>query len=326
MVQLNRFIIHQSIRSCFAYRDGDTRKEVVFLGSSGRGAMDALHVCTLGSVDISCGESLRFPTRKSRELFILLLLHAGRMLDREQVAEWLWPMRPHRKARGCLATALWRLRETIADSCSSPSSYLLSDRNLLGFNARTPYWFDVEVFEQQAALGLADALPCDDIRLQALEEALALYQGDFMDGCYDDWCLIEREHLQLLLLRILKRLQCHYRLSSAYEKSISYGQRLLVIDSLQEDVHRELMRCYMAAGKRPAALDQFQRCREMLQQDLEIEPMPETWSLYRQIQRSYVPGSVREADEGSQASLRASLVQFRYTLDLVESSTPPQKF
>lgn len=283
--------------------------------------MSTLCVCALGPVVVSRGEPLRFPTRKSRDLFVLLLLHAGQMLERERIAEWLWPMRSHRKARGCLATALWRLRETIAPPhLAFTTSYLLSDRNRLGFDAQEPYWFDVNVFAQQAALGLEGALPCDGVRLKALEEAVALYQGDFMDGCYDDWCLIERERLQLLLLRVLKRLQCHYRLSGAFEKAISYGQRLLDVDVLQEDVHRELMRCYVAAGKRPAALRQFHRCREMLQQDLQIEPMPETWLLYRQIQASRETLPVYNAEEGCKASLQANLLQFRRTLDLMEST------
>lgn len=282
--------------------------------------MGTLYVYTLGSVMISRGEPLRFPTRRSRDLFILLLLHAGRMLEREQIAEWLWPMRPHRKARGSLATALWRLRETIADPDSSPSSYLLSDRNRLGFDREAAYWFDVQAFERQSAVGSEGTLPCDDVRLQALEEALALYRGDFMEGCYDDWCLLERERLQLSLLRVLKRLQCHHRLTGGFDKSISYGQRSLALDSLQEDVHRELMRCYVAAGRRPAALEQFHRYHEMLRQELQIEPMPETWLLYRQIQGEHVSGPVHEVEEGHRVSLHTNLVRLLHTLDLMESA------
>jgi LuxR family maltose regulon positive regulatory protein len=280
--------------------------------------MDTLYVRALGSVVISHDEPLRFPTRKSRDLLILLILYVGRMLEREQIAERLWPMRPYGKARGCLATALWRLRETIKDPHPPSPSYLLVDRNRLGFNEDAPYWFDVEVFGRRAALGLEGALPCDDARLQALEEALALYQGNFVDDCYDDWCLGERERLQLLFLRILKRLQRHYRLSEAFEKAISCGKQALALDSLQEDVHRELMRCYVAAGSRPAALEQFHRCQEILQRDLQVEPMPETRLLYRQIQKSHLPGLAHRNEEGCRTSLRANLVQFRHTLDLVE--------
>jgi LuxR family maltose regulon positive regulatory protein len=280
--------------------------------------MDTLYVCALGSVAISHGELLRFPTKKSRDLLILLILHVGQMLEREQIVEWLWPMRPYSKARGCLATALWRLRETIKDSDSSFPPYLLIDHSRLGFNEDASYWFDVEVFGWQAALGLEGALPCDDACLQALEEALTLYQGDFMDDCYDDWCLGERERLQLLFLRILKRLQRHYRLSGAFEKAISYGKQALDLDSLQEDVHRELMRCYVAAGSRPAALEQFHRCQEILWQDLQVEPMPETQLLYRQIQRNCLPDLAHKNDEDCWTALQANLAQFRHTLDLVE--------
>jgi DNA-binding SARP family transcriptional activator len=189
----------------------------------------------------------------------------------------------------------------------------------LAFNAAAPYWFDVEAFERQAAFGLACSLPCNDTCRQALEEALALYRGDLLEGYYDDWCLAERERLQLLLLQVLKRLQRHCRLCGAFETATSYGRRLLALDSLQEDVHRELMRCYVASGQRPLALEQFQRCRETLRRELQIEPMPETWRLYRRIRNDgsivLSPGS----EEDELASLSVVLNQVRHALDTLES-------
>jgi DNA-binding SARP family transcriptional activator len=179
---------------------------------------------------------------------------------------------------------------------------------------------DVEVFERQATLGLTGPVPCAETQRQALEEAFALYCGDLLEGCYDDWCLAERERLQLLLLRVLKRLQRHYRLCGAFEAAMSCGHRLLALDPLQEDVHRELMRCYAEAGQRSLALEQFQRCRETLRQELHIEPMPETWQLYRQIRGGKEPILLPGVQGDGHASLQAALTQFRYALDALEST------
>jgi DNA-binding SARP family transcriptional activator len=153
-----------------------------------------------------------------------------------------------------------------------------------------------------------------------LEEALDLYRGDLLEGCYDDWCLAERERLQLLLLRVLKRLQRDCRLGEAFEAAISYGHRLLTLDPLQEDVHRELMRCHVEAGQRPLALGQFRRCRETLRQELDIEPMPETWRLYRRIRGGQEPALLQGTPGEGHASLQEALTRLRHTLDALESA------
>ncbi|NIN68750.1 MAG: hypothetical protein GTO63_29500, partial [Anaerolineae bacterium] len=168
--------------------------------------MATLRIYALGRLRVFCDQSpLHFPTKKPQDLLCFLLLHAGETLERDLIAERLWPMRPPGKARRSLSTTLWRLRQTLK-SLSPPQPYLLTERSTLAFNTAAPYWFDVEAFEQQAAFGLAGSLPCAEAQRRALEEALDLYRGDLLEGCYDDWCLAERERLQLLLLRVLKRL------------------------------------------------------------------------------------------------------------------------
>jgi DNA-binding SARP family transcriptional activator len=283
--------------------------------------MAALRIYALGRLRVSYDQALLdFPTKKAQDLLCFLLLHAGETLERELIAERLWPMRRLGKARRCLSTTLWRLRQTL--ECLSPSTqpYLLTGRSTLAFNTTAPYWFDVEAFERQATFGLAGSLPCAEVQRRALEEALDLYRGDLLEGCYEDWCLVERERLQLLHLRVLKRLQRDCRLGGAFEAAISYGHRLLTLDPLQEDVHRELMRCYVEVGQRPLALEQFQRCQEILRRELHIEPMPETWQLYRQIRSGQEPTLSRGIPGEGHASLQEALTRLRHALDAIEAA------
>jgi DNA-binding SARP family transcriptional activator len=282
--------------------------------------MATLRIFALGRLRVLCDQiPLHFPTKKPQDLLCFLLLHAGETLERDLIAERLWPMRPPGKARRSLSTALWRLHQALK-CLPPPQPYLLTERSTLAFNTTAPYWFDVEVFERQATFGLAGSPLCDEAHRQALEEALDLYRGDLLEGCYDDWCLAERERLQLLLLRVLKRLQRHYRLDEAFETAISCGHRLLTLDPLQEDVYRELMHCYVEAGQRPLALEQFQHCRETLRRELHIEPMPETWRLYRRIRGGQEPTLLQEIQGDGRPSLQGALTRLRRALDALESA------
>jgi DNA-binding SARP family transcriptional activator len=283
--------------------------------------MATLRVYALGRLCVSYDQSpLHFPAKKPQDLLCLLLLHAGETLERDLISEWLWPMHPPGKARRSLSTALWRLRQTLEYPTGPTQPHLRSEHTTLAFDTTTPYWFDVEAFEQQSAFGLTGSLPCSEAHRQALEEAVTLYRGDLLEGCYDDWCLAERERLQLLLLRVLKRLQRDYRHSQAFEAAISYGHRLLTLDPLQEDVHRELMRCYVEAGQRPLALEQFQHCRETLRQELDIEPMPQTWRLDQQIRDGQEPAPFHEMPGSGPAPLQEALTRLRSALDALESA------
>ena len=278
--------------------------------------MSTLRIYALGRPRVlRDGAPLDFPTENARDLLYLLLLHAGEALERGWIAERLWPSRPRGRARRCLSTALWRLRTTVErPAAPGEPGHIHAERDTLTFDPSAEYWFDVDAFERRASEGLQGPLPCDDVRGKALREAIELYRGDLLDGCYDDWCLSERERLSLLLLRVLRRLQRHARLSGDLELAVAYGERLLSLDCLQEDVHRELMRSYVDAGQPTRALDHFRRCREMLNSELQVEPMRETWQLYHQIcaDRKALPSEPRV--EGSLTSLESALTQFDLAL------------
>ncbi|RLC57593.1 MAG: response regulator receiver protein, partial [Chloroflexota bacterium] len=51
----------------------------------------------------------------------------------------------------------------------------------------------------------------------------------------------------------------------------------------REAVYRRLMECAALAGDRAAAVRYYQQCVRMLEEDVGVEPMPETRTLYEQI-------------------------------------------
>lgn len=281
--------------------------------------MPTLRMYALGRLRVFCDQfPIEFPTKRTQDLLCFLLLHIGETLDRDQVAEQLWPLRVPGKARRCLSTALWRLRQVLEPLTGK--ELLLCDYATLAFNSSADHWFDVSAFQERAITGLQVPPSDQQSDHQALEDALKLYRGDLLQGSHEDWCLVEREQLRLLHLRVLKRLLHHARLSAAFDAAISYGHMLLSLDPLQEDVHRELMRCYAASGQRPAALEQYLSCQETLHRELAIEPMPETQYLYQCIRNGWSTTPRPTEEPANSNNLESVLDQFRQALDTLEST------
>jgi ABC-type oligopeptide transport system substrate-binding subunit len=179
-----------------------------------------------------------------------------------------WGDRPERKARRSLTTALWHIRRCLPDE-----ALILSDSRTVQFDPQSDPWLDVEEFEAQAC-GY-DAV--------GLESALALYLSDFLDGFYDDWIISERYRLEALFLEVLRRLMVDRETGGEHQAALATAQRLLGRDPLREDAHRLAMRAYCRLGQRNAALEQYHRCREIVLEELDAEPMVETTELYQAI-------------------------------------------
>jgi DNA-binding SARP family transcriptional activator len=116
-----------------------------------------------------------------------------------------------------------------------------------------------------------------------LQQAIALYQGELCEGIYADWCLLERERLSRHYLWALGQLMTHHLQAEQYGRAIEIGHTLLSHDPLREEVHRALMLCQQKLGQHNQALQQFQLCSDLLQDELDVIPMPETLALYQQI-------------------------------------------
>jgi DNA-binding SARP family transcriptional activator len=233
--------------------------------------------------DQSTFESKITPTVQA--LLAYLLIQPRRTYARDALMELGWGDRPQDQARSCLNTALWRLRNVLEPEGVRRGSYLLSGQNGdVGFNWDSDFWMDAAVFESTAqSILAAHWQSIDDQQAAQLEQSLQLYQGDLLEGFYYDWVLEERERKRALYLNCLRTIQYYYQHHERYDLAISIGQKILRLDPLREEVHRDLMAIYMKNGQRALALQQYEVCHTCLQNELGIAPMPETRALYEQI-------------------------------------------
>lgn len=238
-----------------------------------------LQVRLLGSFE-ACfegGEKLALKGKKTQALLAMLAMTPGNGIPRERLAGLLWSDRGDEQARGSLRQSLAELRRALGEDYEN---YLKAKRDSVALDAR---WTDCDVVTlERMANG---QVPVDN------GEIASLYRGDLLDGIevpdagFEEWLAGERSRLGALAQIAMNRLLDDQAKSGDTEGAIVTAQKLLEIDSLQEQVHRMLMRLYATRGDRALALKQFQYCCEVLKAELDVEPEPETRQLHDDIRR-----------------------------------------
>lgn len=251
--------------------------------------MTSLRIHLFGRLELYHGEHLLpgFATQKARSLFAFLAMNRGHLVPRDVLIGTFWPEQSAAAARKSLRSELWRIRSALESVEAPADSYLRIQHDDIGFDPSVDYWLDVEEFEQATRVldGAAEEM-LDPARAELLDRTVRLYRGDLLDGIYDEWCLFDRERLRLRLLEGLEWLLFYHSGHQEWHHAIARGRELLHHDPLREHIHRELMRCHWAMGNRPGALLQFEECARLLLQELDIEPMEETFALREAIRSS----------------------------------------
>jgi len=249
--------------------------------------MNRLSICLLGkfSARRDQHEIVGLDITKIQYLFCYLLLYRSRSHLREALATLLWGDSTTAQSKKYLRQALWQLQSALNTKTDALEDYTLTvEPDWIGINSKADLSLDVEAFERHfAAVQGVPGHELDEQRAQSLKDAARLYHGDLMEGCFEDWCLYERERLQNMYLSMLDKLMSYCEVQSQYETGIQYGSRILGYDRAREHTHRKLMRLHYLAGDRSGALRQHERCVAALQEELGVKPGKKTTVLYEQI-------------------------------------------
>lgn len=263
--------------------------------------MDSIRVWLLGELRIEIDGRLvpAFATHKAKSLFANLLFHRHRALSRDALIAAYWREHAGSEARKLLRNEIWRIRSAVDPRLRKIGSCLVTQTDTIAFNSDLDVWVDVEAFNDLANSTDGATVPTSDDEEAGVRlcRAVDLYKGSLLEGCYDDWCVFERDALEDRYLGVLQRLLRSHADSARWEQAIACGKRMLSVDPLREDVHRDLMRCYYLGGNRPAALRQFDTCRRALRDELGVEPMPETVALAQALKEgSSLDGDIARGD------------------------------
>ena len=123
-----------------------------------------------------------------------------------------------------------------------------------------------------------------------LEQATALYRGDFLEGFsmrdaadFDDWARTVTESLRIQAGVAFQRLAMAKAASGDYSGALRSVHSWIELDSLHEPAYRLLMLLHAWDGDRPGAVEAYRRCVAVLDQELGVPPLEETTELYEAI-------------------------------------------
>jgi DNA-binding SARP family transcriptional activator len=240
------------------------------------------------------GDDVTLPTRKGLALLAYLAMTQVAH-SRQTLAALLWPESDTNLALGSLRQTLWQLRKNLK------GEWLIADEEKVLLNSSVALWADATRLMETVAACSTHGHEQEEICSECvplLEEAVALYQGDFLAGYslqdsapFDEWHFFQAEEMRRKVAWALQKLVAFHSSVQAYLPAIDYARRWLALDSLYEPAHRALMRLYAESGQQAAAVRQYRLCVDTLHSELGVEPEPETQALYQAIRDGELSGT-----------------------------------
>ncbi|GHO89559.1 tetratricopeptide repeat protein [Dictyobacter formicarum] len=241
-----------------------------------------LKVHAFGEPSVYINEKLvtRWRMARAMELFFFLL-DCGRPMRKEQIITALWSQVDD-QINQTFHSTIYYLRKALNEA------YLVSQNGVysldLAAKGKDQVYYDVALFKEHYAR--AKKFLSNEKRDDAHASFTAmvkLYQGDYVQSFYSDWCSFQRDELRRIYLEARNHLAHIAWQEEAFDESAAHWQHMLAIDNCLEEAHYGLMRYYMRQGKRGLALRQYQRCVETLQEELSALPGQAIQSLHQRL-------------------------------------------
>ena len=216
-----------------------------------------------------------FNKPRQQALLAYLLLHRHAPQSRQQIAFSFWPNSTESQAYTNLRKLFFDLRQALPNA----DTFLTSDTLSLGWRSDAPFTLDVaeveKAFEQlEKGKTLAP---------EVVERVVALYKGELLPTCYEEWLLPVRRALHERVVNTLTDALAGLEAQHEYQVGLRIADHLLRLDPLHEATYRHLMNLRALNGDRAGALRIYHECVTMLEQELGVSPATETQGLYQQL-------------------------------------------
>jgi predicted ATPase/DNA-binding SARP family transcriptional activator len=214
---------------------------------------------------------------KPRELFFYLV--SNEPSTKAQIGLDFWPDASPLQLRRNFRAALYRLRRALGGS-----QWVLFEDGRYTFNRQLSYWYDVDAFEERIAVARQCGASQPERALAELTRAIRLYRGEFLeDVVLSEWASSRREELHQMVLQAQLRRAELLADQDDLEGAVDAYRQTLAHNNLMEVAHRGLMLAYALMGNRNRALRHYQELRQLLADELGVEPAAETQALYQRI-------------------------------------------
>ncbi|MET0834810.1 MAG: BTAD domain-containing putative transcriptional regulator, partial [Actinomycetota bacterium] len=234
----------------------------------------------LGPLEVRDGPApVRVPGAKERALLADLLVNAGRVVPADRLVEDLWGDDPPGNPANTLQGRVSALRRALGPAggalVTRPPGYLLE---------AGPEQVDAGRFERLVAEATAAAAGEGPRAARQLEEALGLWRGPALAEFADQpWAQAEAARLEELRLAATEALVELRLTAGGHAGLVGELEGLVAAHPTRERLRGQLMVALYRSGRQADALGAYQQAREVLAEELGIDPSPELQRLHHQI-------------------------------------------
>jgi len=213
--------------------------------------------------------------KRARELFFFLVSHPNKALTKEEIGVTLWPDSSTEQLRQQFRNTIYYLRFALGQDV------IINVERRYTFNSDMDYSYDVQEFDRK--IGQADSAETPAKKIELMQEAIQVYLGEFFPEGEGSWVMTERQRLsQIYEHSLLTLAQLNLEIGDP-KASLIHCQTILAENHCMESAHRLAMQAYAALGNRAGVANQFELCKQFLQEELGVEPSPDTVKLYKLI-------------------------------------------
>ena len=227
----------------------------------------------LGRLALEVGPNLAegAATRPRSLALLAILVAAGEAgVPRDKLLLYLWPESNIRRARNSLHQTLHAIRRHLGEDA------ILAGTSNLQLN---PAAFSSDLWDFDA-----------DLMRGAIEEAIARYDGPFLDGFtladlpeFDSWVKDERTRIARRYAAALEESAARATEQADHRLAVDRWQELARLDPLSSRPALGLMRALVAAGNRASALEHARRYESLMHRELGVAPDPAITDLVEEL-------------------------------------------
>lgn len=254
-----------------------------------------LHINALGPLRVFRGSHEitdgHWKREKAKELFKLFITHPGELLPREKIFSLIWPEENEETASRDFKVALNALNSVLEPTRKARTSpyFIKRQGQAYGLDRDSSYILDVEIFQEKIEKALKEN------NQELLEEALELYQGDYLSfSLYHDWIREPREHLRRTFFLGCEKLARIFLEKGEPEKALALSEKMLAHDNCWEVAYQLAMQAYLDMDNRYLAQQMYLKCVKTLEEELAIEPLPATREYLKKV---FGPGGLERFEK-----------------------------
>ncbi|MBA3320569.1 MAG: hypothetical protein H0T45_03865 [Pyrinomonadaceae bacterium] len=223
-------------------------------------------------------------TKRARDILCFIASRRHRRASKDTIIDTFWGEADFDAVEKNFHPTVSHIRKALNSKQPIKQNFLLYRDGDYLLNQEYSYSIDTEEFDHLVTTAeAARRAGKQDEYINLYEQAVALYRGNFMQGCYDEWAEEQRAYYREQYLRMLEMLAKVAVKATDWPRVLQLGQEILKDDAFREDVHCMIMQAHAALGNRVAVKDQYESLRRLLRKELGVEPAAETHKVLRQL-------------------------------------------